>query len=95
MKVLVCAFNQENALIGAVSVIVKTDGSFAALTEILDTLGGGSRCVSRAPGVGQPTWKLLKLCVLVWLFAAVCLCVTNAVHHLGAAIWCHHLSLPH
>ena len=77
--------------------IEKTEGSFAALTEILDTLGGGSRCVSRAPGVGQPTWKLLKLCVLVlvWLFAAVCLCVTNAVHHLGAAIWWHHLSLPH
>ena len=31
MKALVGAFNQENALVGAFSVIVKTDGSFAAL----------------------------------------------------------------
>ena len=31
MKVLVDTFNQEKALEGAFSVIVKTDGSFAAL----------------------------------------------------------------
>ncbi len=31
MKAVVAAFNQEKALIGAFSVIVKTDGSFAAL----------------------------------------------------------------
>ena len=31
MKVLEDAFNQEKALIGAFSVIVKTNGSFAAL----------------------------------------------------------------
>ena len=31
MKVLVAAFNLEKALVGAFSVIVKTDGSFAAL----------------------------------------------------------------
>ena len=31
MKELVGAFNQENALVGALSVIVRTDGSFAAL----------------------------------------------------------------
>ena len=31
MKALVCAFNQEKAIVGAFSVIVKTDGSFAAL----------------------------------------------------------------
>ena len=30
MKVLVGAFNQEKALVGAFSVIVKTDGSSAA-----------------------------------------------------------------
>ena len=29
------AFNQENALVGAFSVIVKTDGSFAALQKVL------------------------------------------------------------
>ena len=33
MKALVGAFNQEKALVGALSVIVKTDGSFAALTS--------------------------------------------------------------
>ena len=31
MKALVGTFNQEQALAGAFSVIVKTDGSFAAL----------------------------------------------------------------
>ena len=31
MKALLRAFNQEKALVGAFSVIVKTDGSFAAL----------------------------------------------------------------
>ena len=31
MKAVVAAFNQEVALVGAFSVIVKTDGSFAAL----------------------------------------------------------------
>ena len=36
MKVVVAAFNQEKALVGAFSVIVKTDGSFAAL-QIADT----------------------------------------------------------
>ena len=35
MKALVGAFNQEEALIGAFSVIVKTDGSFAALRGTL------------------------------------------------------------
>ena len=37
MKVVVAAFNQEKALVGAFSVIVKTDcetdGSFGALTK--------------------------------------------------------------
>ena len=31
MKALVGAFNQEKALVGAYSMIVKTDGSFAAV----------------------------------------------------------------
>ena len=31
MKAVVAAFNQEKAQVGAFSVIVKTDGSFAAL----------------------------------------------------------------
>ena len=30
---LVGVFNQEKALVGAISVIVKTDGSFAALVD--------------------------------------------------------------
>ena len=34
MKALVSAFNQEKAQEGAVSVIMKTDGSFAALKQI-------------------------------------------------------------
>ena len=33
VKVLVGAFNQKKALVGAFFVIVKTDGSFAALVE--------------------------------------------------------------
>ena len=35
MKVLVGAFNQEKALVGAFSVNVKTDGSFTALVIVL------------------------------------------------------------
>ena len=37
MKALVGAFNQEKTLIGAFSVIVKTDGSSAALNKIVIT----------------------------------------------------------
>ena len=36
MKVLVGTFNHKKAIVGAFSVIVKTDGSFAALRTILD-----------------------------------------------------------
>ena len=36
MKALVGAFNHDKAIVGAFSVIVKTDGSFAALRTILD-----------------------------------------------------------
>ena len=36
MKALVGTFNQEKALVGAFSVIVKTDGSFAALLPMLN-----------------------------------------------------------
>ena len=50
VKVLVGAFKQEKALVGAFSVIVKTDGSFAALLtryllclpELLSTRSSGS-----------------------------------------------------
>ena len=38
MKVLVGAFNQEKALVGAFSVIVKTDKSFAALITAVTLL---------------------------------------------------------
>ena len=39
VNVLVGTFNQEKALVGAFSVIVKTDGSFAAL--VLGDVGVG------------------------------------------------------
>ena len=35
MKALLGTFNQENALVGAFSVIFKIDGSFAALVRML------------------------------------------------------------
>ena len=35
VKALVGAFNQEKVLLGAFSVIVKTDGSFAALDRMV------------------------------------------------------------
>ena len=40
MKVLVGIFNKERALVGAFSVIVEIDGSFAALISTLN----GVRC---------------------------------------------------
>ena len=46
MKVLVGTFNQEKALLGAFSVIVKTDGSFAALIKYYCT----SHMPATAPG---------------------------------------------
>ena len=46
MEAVVAAFNQEEALVGAFSVIVKTDfetdGSFTALVE---TVWGGGECL--------------------------------------------------
>ena len=50
MKALVCAFNQDKALVIAFSVIVKTDGSFAALLMTPRTL---------PPSLGQ--WRHLAL----------------------------------
>ena len=50
MKALVGAFNQEKAIVGAFYVIVKTDGSFAALVVTVHTgavfaeAGGGVPC---------------------------------------------------
>ena len=45
---LVGAFNQEKALVGAFSVIVKTDGSFAALVGVYHDTGGGGAASSPA-----------------------------------------------
>ena len=53
MKTLVAASNQETALVGALSVIVKTDGSFAAL-PIIVTSGGDA-----SPGVPSVGWITL------------------------------------
>ena len=50
MKALVCAFNQDKALVIAFSVIVKTDGWFAALLMTPRTL---------PPSLGQ--WRHLAL----------------------------------
>ena len=64
MKALVGNFNQEKALVGAFSVIVKTDGSFAALVEI-ERWGGvicccGSCCYGvTSPGLDHSSWKNL------------------------------------
>ena len=41
VKAVVAAFSQENALVGAFSVIVRTDGSFAAHSLVV--LPGGGR----------------------------------------------------
>ena len=48
MYALVGVFNQEKVLIGAFSVIVKTDGSFAALVESIVPLPHS--CWTRDPG---------------------------------------------
>ena len=40
MKALVGTFNQEKVLVGAFSVIVKTDGSFAALPSMQHFFSG-------------------------------------------------------
>ena len=53
VKVLVGTFNQEKALVEAFSVIVKTDGSFAAL-PIIVTSGGNA-----SPGVPSVGWITL------------------------------------
>ena len=53
MKVLIGAFNQERALVAAFSVIVKTDGSFAALVHtaaVRPPLVGLQSPDSRQPG---------------------------------------------
>ena len=41
MKALVGTFNQEKALVEAFSVIVKTDGSFAALVKCVPSVTRG------------------------------------------------------
>ena len=41
VKALVGAFNQEKDLIGAFYVILKTDGSFAAVVGVYHDTGGG------------------------------------------------------
>ena len=46
MKALVGAFNQEKALAGAFSVIVKSDGSFAALVVTLEDDSGQGKEVT-------------------------------------------------
>ena len=45
MKALEGAFNQEKALVGAFSVIVKSDGSFAALAQIVAPSDSGIQAV--------------------------------------------------
>ena len=75
--------------------IEKTDGSFAALTEIPDTLGGGSRCVSRGPGRGAAHLETVKT-VCAGLVVCGCVCVygcgyTFVCDECGASSRCRHL----
>ena len=63
VKVLVGAFNQEKALVGAFSVIVKTDGSFAALVVNMAS-------DDTAPAQGDPSHDHLVLGLGVSIFLA-------------------------
>ena len=80
MKVLVGAFNQEKALVGALSVIVKTgcgtDGALHSTTD--NRLGTGARPDDRrrpGPGIDLSvllnTSPLLMLCPLMLLNLAI------------------------
>ena len=51
MKVLIVAFYQENATVGAFSVIVKTDGWFAALFVTLARRRARARCLHHTADV--------------------------------------------
>ena len=57
MKVLVSAFNKEKALVWAVSVIVKTDGSFAALVADMAHLAAEA-AEWREAGLRGRTWSV-------------------------------------
>ena len=54
---LVGSFNQEKALVGAFSVIVKTDGSFAALIQTLPAV--------IAPGPAPPLRPVMVMIVIM------------------------------
>ena len=65
MKVPIGAFNQEKALAGSLSVIVKTDGSFAALVKTVqgspDTSGAqvvSPRLIIRPEHIGPELQQL-------------------------------------
>ena len=72
MRALVDAFNQDKALVGAFSMFVKTDGSFAALVRILTWLTAGPGCwaliirhLSTGPArgtPGRPGWQSVGSC---------------------------------
>ena len=53
VKAVVAAFNQEKALVEAFSVIVKTDGCFAALLKILRELSAVTGPDHWPAGAGQ------------------------------------------
>ena len=60
VKALVGAFNQEDTLVGSFSVIVKIDGSFAALLLIQSNTGGhciGGTMTRRVHLVHLPTQR--------------------------------------
>ena len=53
MKALVGALNQEKALVGALPVIVKTNGSFAALSVTCCEAGAGHLTGQRTPAARE------------------------------------------
>ena len=69
VKALLDAFNQEKALVGAFSVIVKTDGSFAALIDMDWYAGPGGTAAKRQlyfvmdGGGGGPLGRPAFLCL--------------------------------
>ena len=60
MKVLVGAFNQEKALVGALSVIVKTDG-FAAIIICIENLSVDNQNVSYPLIICLPNYMTLHV----------------------------------
>ena len=58
---LKCAFNQEDVLVGAFSVIVKTDGSFEAVIICIENLSVDNQNVSYPLIICLPNYMTLHV----------------------------------